>query len=279
MTWTDILVFAEGSDSGLARAHMAADMAVRHGAALEICIPAVIPTPFGSGGGSIAANVIDQEYQGAHEDATRALVLVRNSFPLLGRNLKVEAPEVHQIDLPRLAAALARRTDIVIAGQPIATDFSRTDDSVLEGALMRSGRPCLMLPRWNAPRIFGQRALIAWKGTRQAARAVHDAMPLLARADSVGIVTIGQGAELDGEGPLGLSRLAGHLIRHGVRAEAPWSHPGPSVGAGILAEAHRWNADLLVIGAYGHSPFRERALGGATRSLVRDSDIPILMSH
>lgn len=278
MSWKDILVFANGAPDGLARVRMAADLALAHDAHLEVCIPTAIPAPFASGGVAMAVEVMDRLSQGAQEDAAQVIERVRLSLPELGRRLQVETPELPLADLPRLAGRLARKSDVVMVGQPISEDGSHDDDAILQGALMMSGRPCLMMPRWPEPQSWGRRILVAWKGAPQAARAVHEAMPLLLRADQAKIISVG-GAEQEGEGPLGLARLTAHLRHHGVGMEPAQILPAASPGPAILAEAQSWNADLIVMGGYGHSPFRERALGGATRTVVRMSPVPVLMSH
>lgn len=279
MNWTSILVFADGSDNGLARAEMAGALAAQQGASLEVCVPACMPKLLASGGVEIASEVFDEVSRVARDDASAAATRILLGLRSLEGRLRSNIPEAPLSGMPRLAGALARTCDVTLVGQPIAEDLSRLDDALLEGALLRSGRPCLMLPRWNEPREWGKRILIAWKGTREAARAVHDALPLLQRAEAIRIFQSGEGTELDGEGPAGLSRLAGHLTQHGVRVEAFRVGPTAEAGRAILNEAGDWSADLIVMGGYGHSAFRERALGGATRSAIRSSKLPVLLSH
>jgi len=279
VSWKSILVFADGSDNGLARAEMAGALAVQHGASLEVCVPACMPNLLASGGVQLASEVFDEVSRVARDGASAAATRILSALRSLKGRLRCDTPEAPLASMPRLAGALARACDVTLVGQPIMEDLSRLDDALLEGALLRSGRPCLILPRWNEPREWGKRILIAWKGTREAARAVHDALPLLQRASSVRIFQSGEGAELDGEGPAGLSRLAGHLAQHGVRIEAFRVGPAAEAGSAILNEANDWSADLIVMGGYGHSAFRERALGGATRSAIRSSKLPVLLSH
>lgn len=279
MAWKDVLVFADGSESGLARVQMAALMALDFDGALEVCVPAVIPTPFASGGTMFASEVIDRVREVAEGDASQASAFIRALLPDLGRMATIAAPEISIRDLPRLAATLGQRSDVVIVGQPIAADLSRADEIIFDSAVLQAGRPVLMLPRWPAPREWGRRAVIAWKGTSGSSRAVHDAMPLLERCETVGIFSCGSGPELNGEGPLGLARLAEHLRAHGVKVEPPVIAPAGAAGPAILEHARASRADLIVMGAYGHSRLRERALGGATRTAMLSSPVPVLMSH
>jgi nucleotide-binding universal stress UspA family protein len=279
MAWKDILVFADGSDNGLARAQMAADLASATDASLEVCVPACLPPLLASGGARVAIEIFDEIERIARDDATRVSIEIRSRLPQLTDRLEVHTPAAKLADISRLAGALGRTCDIVVVGQPIAEDASRADDALLEGALFRSGRPCLMFPRWNAPHAWGKRVLVAWKGVREAARAVHDALPLLQRADAVCVFLAGEGSDADGDGPLAMSRLVRHLGRHGAKIETPLTEDGAAAGPAILERARTWGADLIVMGGYGHSAFRERALGGATRTAIRSSPVPVLLSH
>jgi nucleotide-binding universal stress UspA family protein len=123
----------------------------------------------------------------------------------------------------------------------------------------------------------GQRVLVAWNASREAARAVTDALPLLSRAERVEVVAFdstGDHGEVPG------ADIALFLSRHGVKASAArQSAPGVDVGSQILSRAADVDADLIVMGAYGHSRLRELALGGATRSMLDAMTVPVLMAH
>ena len=123
----------------------------------------------------------------------------------------------------------------------------------------------------------GKRVLVAWNASREAARAVSDALPLLAGADAVEIVAFAPGGD-HGEPPA--ADIALYLARHGVKAIAARDvAPGIDIGARILTRAANADADLIVMGAYGHSRLRELALGGATRTLLEAMTVPVLMAH
>jgi nucleotide-binding universal stress UspA family protein len=279
--WKDMLVFADGSENGVARALMAASLAATHDAWLEICVVTMLPAQARGRAGELIAELSEEVRTTAREDAGRAADAVRAAFPRLADRLFVWTAETESGEATETSASLAQAVDLVVLGQPIAEDLSRLDDLLLEGALLGSGRPCLMLPRWTAPRTFGRRVLAAWRGGREAARAVHDALPLLVAADSVCIFHAGEGEERKGDGPLALSRLTSHLVRHRVRVEEPKhdAKAGPDIGEAILRQAVAFDADLIVMGGYGHSRLREIVLGGATRTIVRSSPLPVLLSH
>jgi nucleotide-binding universal stress UspA family protein len=136
------------------------------------------------------------------------------------------------------------------------------------------------VPRWETARRLGERVLIAWSGAREAARAVHDALPLLQIAKVVDIIHVGVGAESKGDGPLALSALAGHLDRHGVHVEEPsvLDQPG-DIGGAILGAAQRLSVDLVAMGGYGHARLDERILGGVTRAMFKQTHVALVMAH
>lgn len=174
----------------------------------------------------------------------------------------------------------ARRADLVMVCRSASDSDFMDPDLIVEDLLMGSGRPLLVLPRADARTMLGQRIAIAWNGSREAARAVHDAMPLLITAP-VGSVQIICPGEKAGSKTLPLgAELAESLSRHGVSAEVSGlDNRHLNAGPDVLARAAELGADLLVMGAWGHSRLREFVLGGATDTALRDSNIPVFMSH
>jgi nucleotide-binding universal stress UspA family protein len=149
-----------------------------------------------------------------------------------------------------------------------------------EQVTLASGRPILVVPyAGNFPNL-GRRVVIGWNASREAARAVNDAMPLLTAAEIVSILTIDprEGPRAHGELPGADISLRFGAPRRQGRNRATVSADLP-VGEALLSRAGDLGADLLVMGAYGHSRARELLLGGATRSLLRSMTLPVLMSH
>ena len=147
-------------------------------------------------------------------------------------------------------------------------------------AVMDCGRPVLVVPFVGAAEPVGGIAVVAWSGTRESTRAVHDALPLLALASQVQVVVI-QPEDTDlADAPLPGADLCEHLARHGLKAEAKVI-PGHDVDAGDLLLSHAADVDarLIVMGAYGHSRLREMVLGGMTRHMLVHMTVPVLMSH
>jgi nucleotide-binding universal stress UspA family protein len=170
----------------------------------------------------------------------------------------------------------ARYADLVITGQPEPGDSLAM---AFAGDLVLSvGRPVLFVPYAGRFSELGKRVLVAWNASREAARAVSDALPLLARADSVELVAFEPRS--GDHGALPAADIALYLARHGVKATAArQSAPQIDIGSQILSRAADTSADLIVMGGYGHSRLRELVLGGVTRSMLEAMTVPVLMSH
>ncbi len=166
-----------------------------------------------------------------------------------------------------------RLSDLTVVARPDAGDEDGLT-TTFDAALFGSGRPMLLVPNLPAAGL-GTTVAIAWDRSRGAALAVGAALPLLTAAKKVVILTA---REPDGEAEP--SELAAYLALHGVDARTWAFAPGPgSVGGALLEEAGKAEANLLVMGAYGHSRLREMVLGGVTRSILADADVPVFLMH
>ncbi|WP_299618671.1 universal stress protein [Pelagibius sp.] len=148
--------------------------------------------------------------------------------------------------------------------------------NMAEQLIMKAGIPVLLLPLDYKPAAPGKRILVAWKGTREAVRAVRNALPFLKSAEQVIVLTIGATAE----DALSETEVVQYLARHGVTAEARNAEEGKEdVGEALLSYAAAHDCDMMVMGAYGHSRLREMLIGGVTRHVVGNTEIPVLMAH
>ncbi len=174
----------------------------------------------------------------------------------------------------------ARSADLVVIAQH---DPDWSYSSFLEAAdriVIESGRPVLIVPNAGAIALPPKRVVIAWNGRREAARAAFDALPLLAPKADVTVVWVDTAADRVASGDIAGADLATTLARHGLTCDAATIHaPNGDAAAAILHEAGARGADLVVMGAYGHSRVREFILGGASRDILSRADRPILMSH
>lgn len=183
-------------------------------------------------------------------------------------------------DVGTVAVQQARMADLVIAStvNPAWSLSGYLD--VPETLIMNSGRPVLLLPNPPVPELVGRRVLLAWNDSREAVRAAFDAMPLLSGADTVLIAQLGEANRREGARENSGKGISAVLARHGVKAEvlSPKSGAG-NIGAELLELAKSNNADLMVMGCYGHSRLRELVLGGASRHVLQHVRVPVLFSH
>jgi nucleotide-binding universal stress UspA family protein len=171
----------------------------------------------------------------------------------------------------------ARYVDLTVLGQADPEPSSLRSVSPEEVVLF-SGRPTLIVPAVGRFEHVGRHALIAWNASREAACVVGDAMPLLVHAQAVTVLSINSAGRNDGKQQA--IDLAHHLARHGIEAEATATDAEHiAVGEVLLARASDCGADLIVMGAYGHSRSRQLLLGGATRHVLKHTTVPVLMGH
>lgn len=200
-----------------------------------------------------------------------------------GRAEKVVA-EWHERDsdsasVRAVALAAARTTDLVVVAQKDPT-WSHTSHLDIDDALiLGSGRPVFLVPNDGLASAAARRVLVAWSGTREAARAVFDALPILQQAEEVRVIAI-TGSDADPVTQEADGDICTALTRHKVKCGAiEHLATHADVGRCLTQQAIAHKADLLVMGCYGHSRLREFVLGGATRHQLRHMMIPVLMSH
>jgi nucleotide-binding universal stress UspA family protein len=170
--------------------------------------------------------------------------------------------------------------DLVVVGQKNDTDPLSLAGSLTEDVILDCGRPVLVIPSTDFPDTVGDHVLVAWNASRESVRAVNDALPLLKQAQTVDILAINRPGYVAGEGDIPSTDICQHLVRHGVNATATHLEAQDiSVGEMLLSHAADKGADLIVMGAYGHSRVRELVLGGATCHLLQHMTIPVLMAH
>ena len=174
---------------------------------------------------------------------------------------------------------LATTVDLVIIGQD-APDYRLPTGFHPSDIVLACGRPMLVVPYAGEFAAVGRRVLVAWDGTREASRALHDAMPLLGKAEAVTVITVrAREAAFEHDVPL-LARVVRHLQRHGIPARSEEALRGDlPISDVLLSRAADLDADLIVAGAYHHSQLREALFGGVSRDLLDHMTVPVLMSH
>jgi nucleotide-binding universal stress UspA family protein len=174
----------------------------------------------------------------------------------------------------------ARYADLVVIGQQ-NPEWPSGVDKIFERSLpLAAGRPVLVVPYAFERRPVGRHVLVAWNASREAARAVNDALPLLERASHVHVVAFQPEKSAPAHGGEPGADIALYLARHGVKVTVSrYDAPDMDVGNQLLSRAFDLSADLIVMGAWGHSRLREFVLGGVTRTLLESMTVPVLMSH
>lgn len=173
---------------------------------------------------------------------------------------------------------MARLYDLTVVGQP-DPDGDGSEEIVAESVLFDSGRALLLVPRKQGRPFSAKRILVAWDGSRSAARAISEARGLLARAELVDAVVVetsrNRAEDVDG------ADLARHLARHEKTVELRRlkQNAGENITSVLLREVEERRIDLVVMGGYGHSRLREFVLGGVTRDMLERMPVPVLMAH
>lgn len=280
MTIKDVLVHVDRGPASQARVETAMTLAERmeaHATALCLIAEPFLPAMVGV---HIPAEILNQQLAEAEREADAILQAVgetarRRGLPV---DLRRESGPVDR--LPGLLARQARHVDLVIVGQPDPDTDSTNGTLIAEAAFMNSGRPALVIPYIGAGTFPPKRVIVGWDGSREAARAVNDALPFLQMADEVVVLIVDPEALGARVGEAAGADIAAHLARHGVKVDLKQVRTGGlAVGDVILSQASDEEADLLVMGGYGHSRLRELVLGGVTRHLLERMTVPVLFAH
>jgi len=174
----------------------------------------------------------------------------------------------------------ANTVDLVILGQQPPGAPSDSGAPAPDSIITEVGRPVLIVPDAGSFETAGRRALIAWDGSREAARALNDALPLIESAEAVTVLHIGMGeTQLERARPV-LDRVVRHLQRHAVKAIGEETPRGNvAISDLLLSRAANLGTHVIIASAYHHSPLREALLGGVSRDLLRHMTVPVLMAH
>ncbi|WP_250441652.1 universal stress protein [Caballeronia sp. AZ1_KS37] len=275
MNWKTILVHLDDSRRSEARTHFALDIARRfdaHVIGLYLVYQDLLRDVF---------DAAEPTLHSAYEEHRRhSLDKAREAFEhatkLAGVSAEWRAPTGPVLDA---AISHGRHADALVLGQDDPDDSGAfVARHFIEDVVFGSGRPVLLVPRAGDIKTIGENVAIAWDDSREAARAVADALPILHRARFVEVMTVERNR--DEQAPAGIE-ISAYLHRQGVRASFS-STPrlrGENTGMTLIDRANSVHADLLVAGAYAHSRGLEHVLGGVTRTLLETSTLPVLLSH
>ena len=272
-----ILVHIDPGKTTPARLDVAVELANTFGSHLA-CLYAVKTEPMPSGAMEAREMLLEARKRLQAEYAQAA----RRSYDECLRRTGFDRAEWRESRMDPVEAMVlhARYADLVVIGQQNPEWESGVDKHFERALPIAVGKPVLVVPYAFERRPVGRRVLVAWNASREATRAVSDALPLLKRAAQVDVVAFDPARSSAAHGEEPGADIALYLARHGVKVTvARVDAPDLDVGGQLLSRAFDLSADLIVMGAWGHSRLRELILGGVTRTLLESMTVPVLMAH
>jgi nucleotide-binding universal stress UspA family protein len=280
MSYKDLLVHVDEAKACVKRIEAAIRLASAHGAHLTGVYITVEPVIPGYVSGYMPAEMLETLAREATERAEAALKGFADAAERAGIAYATRMDRGLEVELPEILAVHARHADLIVLGQVDPDDPAMSHHSLPEQVTLNSGRPTLIVPYIGAAATVGERVTVAWNASRESARAVGDAMPLLERAKAVTVVSVNPRSDRFGHGEQPGADIGAHLARHGVKVEVERLEARDiDVPNAILSRMADSGSDLLVMGCYGHSRLREMVLGGVTRTILHDMTVPVLMAH
>jgi nucleotide-binding universal stress UspA family protein len=273
MAYKDLLVHLDGDERSEVRLAVAMKIAGRFGARLT--------GVYGESDPHVLSTASRDPAAALGATAARVEASFRSQTKAEGIDAAWQtAMTVNDMELIKRVLFLARHADLVVLGQsdPESSKVSVPSD-LAEQVILNCGRPVLVVPYAGRFVDVGERVMVAWNGSREAARALNDSLPLLARAKHVTLVAINPNVSRKEYGEEPFRPIASHLDAHGIAAhcESLWVE---DIGADVLLSRLTDEAiDLLVMGAHGHYGFPYLHRGGSTRQVLRYMTVPVLMSH
>lgn len=279
MTYKNIVVHVDNSLACKQRVALAIELTQTQNAHLVGLAPSgVMYLPFGAGG-DVTGLYYEQAATALRELAQKGIDAFEQQVVKAGVN-SVEGRVVDD-DASMALTLHGRYADLVILGQNDPGTKGVAIDAVLpQHVVLHVARPVLVVPYVGSFSNIGQKVMVAWDAGRESARAVADALPILKRAAQVQVLVFNAKKDtMDDHGQDPGTDIALFLARHGVKVEVSQEETGIDIGNALLSRMADYGSDLLVMGAYGHSRFRETVLGGVTKTILEHMTVPVLMSH
>ena len=251
-----------------------ADALGAHIAGIAFLFDPIVPI---SGTGYIPAEIIETQIADNQDAAKAAIDRFNAATTRTGVSAETVTLSASAAGAGDQFARIARRFDLAIVPQA-EPKGGTVEELIAETTLFESGRPMILVPYIQKAPLKLDRVMVCWDGSRQAARAINDAMPLLAKAGRVEVVIVanepGKQDEIEG------ADIGKHLARHGLKIDVKRIAGGHiDVAATLLSHAADSGTDFMVMGGYGHSRLRQFILGGVTRSILQSMTVPVLMAH
>lgn len=278
MALNDIIVYVDGAETTKPRIEFAAALAKDHGAHLigvGFAPTALLPL-YGVDAGFADMSEVLQSVKSQGETALHAC---ESHCEAQGVSIEIRLMQGVSDEFPRDFACCARHVDITVLGQPRHGDPLIGQYALVERCLFASGRPVIIVPAAPAAMVRPATVVVAWDGSPQAARACNDALIFLKQADRV-VLLVGVPAEPGEDGEPHVEDMVAHLKRHGVASEVVrLKLGGDDTGKLLLGKTRELKADMVVMGAFHHSKWRQFILGGVTLTMLEEATIPLFMAH
>ncbi len=281
MSFKTILAVAELSEDVEARLGPAVELARNLDAHLGILLIGEAPNlPFYGLGGAGYSRVWVEEAEARAAELREVRDGLERKLQSEGLSFDVRAHQAIVAREDNLVARHAIYADLTLILRSGEGDLSSMEHQSIDGAVFDSGRPLLYLPSGAKPSLQPGRIMVAWNSRAEAAEAISDALPFLKAADLVTLVTVDPVTGPDHHGEEPGADMALVLARHGVAVEVRQAESrGRLISETLLAEADAIDADMIVMGAYGHSRVRETVLGGTTREMLEGIGVPLFLAH
>lgn len=282
MSYKTVLVHVDKDKHASERVKLAAQIAMAEDAHLIGAAPSgvsrfIYQSRFIYEGGAMATH-LDSHLEELRNAAKEAL----EQFERTVNGIGVRSYEAREVDdeAGGGVSLQARYSDLVVIGQTNLDEPSSTTlPDFPEFVVMNSGRPVLIVPYVGHYESMPKRVLIAWDASTSATRAVTASIPLLKRAENVDVVVFNAESRGDAHGEQPGADIALYLARHHIKVNVVRQKTKIDVGNALLSIASDLGSDMIVMGGYGHSRFREILLGGVTRTVLESMTVPVLMSH
>jgi nucleotide-binding universal stress UspA family protein len=272
----DVMVHLEGTaadEARLAAANDIADVFHSHVIGLFLNVMPVLIVPEDGIGSMQSAELLSK----ARTAGNKVEEKLNERLKRLQKPVELRRFDILSDTAGAVAAREARGADTFVALRP--NGRSKESEHLVESTLFGSGRHLFLLPARKSNKATFDRILVAWNGSRESARTLAEALPYLHKAKEVTIVVVDEGSPAELQAVLGQDAV-NHLRDHGIAAVLHHTMlRDDDIGATLIAEARRLEADLIVMGGYGHSRLREWLLDGVTYELLHKSFVPLLVAH
>ncbi|HEY7194023.1 MAG TPA: universal stress protein [Gemmatimonadales bacterium] len=272
----DVMLRLDGTAADevrLAAVNHIADLFDSHVIGLFINVLPVVIAPEDGIGAARAAELLEAARQAGDKVEAR----LRERLNRLQKPVELRRFDILSDAAENVVAREARAADTFVALRP--NGAPQEPEHLVESVLFGSGRHVFLVPNRRPAKAMLKRIVVAWNGSRESARALAEALPYLHKATEAAVVFVDDKSPMEAEAMLGLDAV-NHLKHHDINAVLHRVRMRDNdVGMTLIAEARRLEADLIVMGAYGHSRVREWLLGGATYTLLHKAPVPLLIAH